>query len=114
MPVPLLLDENVEREVLSRLQKRDHTVEHIEFHPELGKGTDDTPIAEFSRQSEWVIVTYDPDFVTDHDRSEYFGAIYFEDATLSAKQVADVLDAMLNHYPADAFEGLAFGTTEWL
>jgi hypothetical protein len=37
MSVSLLLDENVEHEVLHRLQKRDYTVEHVEFHPELGK-----------------------------------------------------------------------------
>lgn len=114
MSVSLLLDENVEHEVLHRLQKRDYTVEHVELRPELGKGTDDTPIAEFSRQNEWVIVTYDPDFVVEDDRFEYHGAIYFEDATLSAKEVADIIDAMVEQYPATAFQGLAFGTTEWL
>jgi hypothetical protein len=48
------------------------------------------------------------------DRFEYYRAIYFEDATLSAKEVADIIDAMVEQYPATAFQGLAFGTTEWL
>lgn len=52
MAVSFLLDENIEHEVLHRLTKRDYTAEHVEFHPELRKGTDDTPIAEFSRQNE--------------------------------------------------------------
>jgi predicted nuclease of predicted toxin-antitoxin system len=114
MAVSFLLDENIEHEVLHRLNKRDYTVEHVELHPDLGKGTDDTPIAEFSRRNEWVIVTYDPDFVIDHDESDYFGAIYFENASLSAKEVSEVLHAMVSAYPNSAFRGLAFGTTEWL
>ena len=114
MSVSLLLDENVEHEVLSRLQKRDYTVEHVEFHSELGKGIDDTPIAELSRQNEWIIVTYDPDFVVEKDCFEYYGVIYFEDATLLAKEVAGIIDTMVDEYPATAFRGLTFGTTEWL
>lgn len=114
MAVKFLLDENIEHEVLHRLEKLDYTAEHVEFHPELGKGTDDTPIAKFSQENEWVIVTYDPDFVTDHNQSDYFGTVYFEDASLSAKQVADVLHTMTSHYPESAFEGLEFGSSEWL
>lgn len=114
MAVRFLLDENVEHEVMHRLEKLDYTVTHVEFHPELGKGTDDTPIAEFSLRNNWVIVTYDPDFVTDHDTTDYHGAVYFDDADLSANQVADVLHTMGTHYPASAFEGLEYGSSEWL
>jgi hypothetical protein len=114
MAVQFLLDENVEHEVLHRLEKRNYAAEHVEFHPELGKGTDDTPIAEFSTQDEWIIVTYDPDFVKEHDPSDYYGTIYFEDATLSAKSVADILHTMASHYPESAFRGLEYGSTEWL
>ena len=114
MTVSFLLDENIEHEVMHRLRKRDYTVEHVEFHPDLGKGTNDTPIAAFSQRNDRVIVTYDPDFVVDHDASDYFGAIYFEDASLSAKEVSDILHAMASAYPPSAFRGLEFGTTEWL
>jgi len=109
-----MLDENVEHEVMHRLEKLDYTAEHVEFHPELGKGTDDTPIAQFSLREEWVIVTYDPDFVEEYDPSNCFGTVYFEDANLSAKQVADILHAMASHYPTSAFQGLEFGSSEWL
>lgn len=80
----------------------------------MGKGIDDKPIAEFSRQEQWVIVTYDPDFVKDHDPTDYFGAVYFENETLSANQVSGILDTMASHYPESAFEGLGFGSTNWL
>ena len=114
MPVKFLLDENVEHEVLHRLEKYGYTVEHVELHPELGKGTEDTPIAAFSQRHDWIIVTQDADFVIDHDETDYHGAIYFEDATLSAKQMSDILHTMASNYPASAFEGLEFGSTEWL
>jgi predicted nuclease of predicted toxin-antitoxin system len=114
MAVRFLLDEHVEHEVMHRLEKLGYTVAHVEFHPELGKGTDDTPIATFSLQHDWVIVTYDPDFVTEHEPTDYYGTVYFENATLSARQVADVLHAMADHYPDSAFEGLEFGSTDWV
>lgn len=37
----LILDENVEHEVLHRLENYGHDVEHVDFVPSLGKGTDD-------------------------------------------------------------------------
>ena len=114
MSVKFLLDENVEHEVVHRLRKYDYTVEHVESHPELGKGTADTPIAALSQREKWVIVTQDADFVNDHDETDFHGAIYFEDATLSAKQMSDILHTMASTYPASAFEGMEFGSTEWL
>jgi len=114
MAVTFLLDENIEHEVLHRLEKLGHDVEHVEFHPELGKGTNDTPIAECSRKKQWVIVTYDPDFVNDHATTDYFGTVFFQDADLSAKQVSEILHTMATQYPESAFEGLEFGSTNWL
>lgn len=97
-----------------RLKKYDYTVAHVELHYELGKGTEDTRIAAFSQRQDWVIVTQDADFVKDHDETDYHGAIYFEDATLSAKQMSDILHTMASNYPASAFEGLEFGSADWL
>ena len=114
MAVQFLLDENVEREVGFRLAKFGHDAEHVQFLPELGEGTNDTPIAEFSRENEYVIVTYDDDFVREHTTGDFFGAVYFREADLSAKQVADVLHTMAKHYPKSAFEGLEYGSTDWL
>jgi len=52
--------------------------------------------------------------VTEHEPTDYHGTVYFENTTLSARQVADVLHAMADHYPASAFEGLEFGSTDWV
>ena len=50
MAYRLLLDENVESEVLHRLENYGHDVVHIDFAPELGKGTADSSIAEYSKR----------------------------------------------------------------
>lgn len=114
MSVQFLLDENMEQELAERLIDRGYRVAHVQDLPELGKGADDTSIVEFSRRQEWVIVTYDPDFVKDYDEADYFGAIYFEDDDLTETEVSDILDAMGQKYPHEAFAGLEFGGREWL
>ena len=48
----LILDENVEHEVFHRLDNYGHDVEHVDFVPELGKGTaDHLPTRRESRPS---------------------------------------------------------------
>lgn len=114
MAYRLVLDENVEYEVLHRLVNYGHDVEHVDFVPELGKGTDDRPIAEYSIETDRVIVTYDDDFVLEFDEGDYRGVMYFGDATLSIEQVADVIHAVSQTYPKDEFEGLEYVGAEWL
>jgi predicted nuclease of predicted toxin-antitoxin system len=114
MAVTFLLDENVEHEVLHRLNKLGHSAEHVELHPEFGKGASDTHIADYSRRNEIVIITYDRDFVTKYDTTEYYGVVYFEETTLSARDVSDILHTMAGHYPDSAFEGIEFAGAEWL
>ena len=114
MAVRFLLDENLEHEVLHRLETFGYDVAHVEFHPDLGKGTDDAPIAEFSLRNRWVVVTYDPDFVKEHTESDFFGTVYFDADDLSARDVADILQTMAETYPESEFERLQFGGREWL
>lgn len=113
MSYRLVLDENVEHEVLYRLENYGHDVEHVEFVSELGKGIDDHPIARYSLTTDRIIVTYD-DFVVEVDESDYRGALYFGDATLSADQLADIIQTMSQHYPQDRIDGLEYAGQEWL
>lgn len=110
----LILDENVEHEVLHRLENYGHDVEHIDFVPELGKGTDDYPIAQYSFDTERVIVTYDDDFALEVDEDAYHAVLYFGDATLSVKEVADVIHSVSQHYPQGELSGLEYVGDEWL
>jgi predicted nuclease of predicted toxin-antitoxin system len=114
MGVKFLLDENLEHEVLHRLETLGYEAAHVERHRELGKGSEDASIAEFSLQREWVVVTYDPDFVTAYSEAEYYGIVYFDDDDLSASEVVTILHSMATHYPASEFGQLQYGSREWL
>lgn len=114
MAYRLILDENVEHEVFHRLENYGHDVEHVDFVTELGKGTADHSIAQYSRTTDRVIVTYDDDFVLDVDESEYRGLFYVADATLSVTQVADIVHAVSEQYPQEAVNGVEYLGDEWL
>lgn len=114
MGVYFLLDENMEPQVRARLEAYGHTVEHIRDVPELGLGATDVEIAAYSKQNEHVILTYDDDFHTVHDESEYHCVIFFEDDARSANEVADIAHRMADAYPESAFTGVQYGNPDWL
>jgi predicted nuclease of predicted toxin-antitoxin system len=106
MTYRLLLDENVEHEVRHRLENYGHDVEHIDYVPALGKGTDDTSIGAYSLQEDRVIVTYDDDFVVDLDPNAFRAVVYFDDVSLTAKEIADILHVMSERYPQEELRGV--------
>jgi predicted nuclease of predicted toxin-antitoxin system len=114
MAYRLILDENVEHEVLHRLENYGHDVEHVDFVAELGKGTADHPLARYSLDTDRVIVTYDDDFVLEMDEGLYRAVLYFDDATLSVEQVADVIHTVSQNYPQSELQGLEYVGEEWL
>jgi predicted nuclease of predicted toxin-antitoxin system len=114
MAYRLILDENVEHEVLHRLENYGHDVEHVDFVAELGKGTADHPLARYSLDTDRVIVTYDDDFVLEMDEGLYRAVLYFDDATLSVEQVADVIHTVSQNYPQAELQGLEYVGEEWL
>jgi hypothetical protein len=114
MAYRLILDENVEHEVCHRLENYGHDVEHVDFVPELGKGTSDRPIARYSLDTDRVIVTYDDDFVLTVDDELYRAVLYFDDATLSVEQVADIIHTVSQNYPQAELQGIEYVGEEWL
>jgi predicted nuclease of predicted toxin-antitoxin system len=114
MAYDLILDENVEHEVYYRLENYGHNVEHVDFVPELGKGISDHPIAQYSRETDRVIVTYDDDFVLKLTGDDYQGVLYVQDASLSVGTVADLIDNVATHYPQTEITGVEYIGEEWL
>ena len=114
MTYRLLLDENIEHEVLHRLENYGHDVKHIDYISALGKGTDDNSIGEYSLREDRVIVTYDDDFVTDLGPDAFRAVLYFDDVSLSSIQVADILHTMSQHYPQEELRGVEFVGRSWL
>lgn len=114
MSYRLLLDENVEFEVLDRLEKAGHDVEHVELSPRLGKGATDEALASYSIETDRTIVTYDDDLVREIPADRYRAVLFFEDQTLSAEEVAGVVHAMSLVYPHEAVWGIQKTGREWL
>ena len=114
MAYRLLLDENVEHEVGFRLENYGHDVEHVDFVPELGKGVEDECIADYSRSTDRLILTYDDDFVLELDEESYRGAFYIPDLSMQPADVADVVHQMSTHYPQSELHGLERVSTAWL
>lgn len=114
MSLRILLDENVEHEVMHRLDNLGHDVEHVDLSSSVGKGASDAELAAHSLESNRVIVTYDDDFLTDLDSSEYLCVLLIEDKDMSARNVSRAIRAMATVYPAEEFRGLQKVGREWL
>ena len=114
MPYRLLLDENIEHEVIDRLEANGHDVQHVDSIPELGKGASDSDLAAYSLTADRTIVTYDDDFIERVPPGEYRAVLFFEDDTLSAKAVAGIVHAMAMVYPHEEVRGLQKTGREWL
>lgn len=110
----LLLDENVEHEVAARLEDRGHDVEHVDGVSRLGKGADDVALARYSIETDRTIVTYDDDFIEGVTPDRYRAVLFFEEDTISSKEMADVIDAMAQVYPHEQVDGLQKTGREWL
>jgi hypothetical protein len=78
---------------------------------ELGKGVDDRPIAQYSLDTDRVIVTYDDDFVLDVDDGDYRAVMDVGDATLPIEAVADTVSEA---HPQTELRGREYVGEEWL
>lgn len=110
----LLLDENIEHEVLERLTDAGHNVKHVDTVAKLGKGVRDTELAAHSVATDRAIVTYDDDFIEEVPPTEYRAALFFEDDTLSAQEIATIIHAMSELYPYEEVVGLQKTGRQWL
>jgi hypothetical protein len=91
MTVRILADENVDHRVVHRLEHYGYDVEHVDFVPALGKGTDDEQIAQYSTDTDRAVLTSDDDFLTGFDPGDYAGLLLIEDDSLSPATVADIV-----------------------
>lgn len=92
-------------------RKRGHDVEHVDF---IDKGASDTALAQYPHQEDRILVTYDDDFVVEIDESDYKAVLLFEDQTMSATEVAQIIQRMSDVYPRDDVVGLQKAGREWL
>jgi predicted nuclease of predicted toxin-antitoxin system len=110
----LLLDEMVEYEVKHRLENFGHDVVHVTSDNDVGSGDRDRTLAEYSRDSERIVVSYDPDWVEELSEDEFYCAIVIENEWLSAKEVSQIVHSMSKTYPESEFRGLQKAGQDWL
>lgn len=65
----LLLDENIEYEIGRRLREAGYDVQHVARIEELGEGTNDRRVVEYSGDSGRFILTYVDDFLSEFSGS---------------------------------------------
>lgn len=109
----LLLDENVEHEVMHRLEHLGHDVQHVELVGGLGKGTGDRSIGEYSLEENRLVLTYDDDFLFDFEADDHRGVLYLQITERSAREIADAIHAMSEIYPQDRITGYVY-VDEWI
>jgi predicted nuclease of predicted toxin-antitoxin system len=104
--------------VFHRLRHYGHDVVHVDRSEDLEKGDADDALAAFSREREFVIVTYDDDFRDDFrddfSGSEYRAVLYIPDQTLAAEQIADALHEISTYYGQDELDGFLTVGRSWL
>ena len=59
-------------------------------------------------------MTYDDDFETDYEESDYWGVLFLVDSDWTAIQVADVVHRILEQYPRADLQGMNIVGREWL
>ncbi len=106
----LVLDENVEHEAYHRLKITGTTWNTSIL---FGKGVGDRSIADYSRETDRIIVTYD-DFALELADEEYRAAFSVHDDSLPVKTVADIIPVISKQYPQSEVTGLEYVGDEWL
>jgi predicted nuclease of predicted toxin-antitoxin system len=109
-----LLDENFEHDVLYRLRNEGHDVVHVDLSDRLEKGAPDADLATFSRDRQFVIVTYDDDFRDEFTDDGYHAVLYFADQTLSSRTIAGVLDEIATYLGESDLQGFMPVGRSWV
>jgi predicted nuclease of predicted toxin-antitoxin system len=91
MTLRVLADENVDHRVVHRLAHYGHDVEHVDEAPDLGKGTDDASVVEYSSTTGRAVLTSDDDFLTEFDSDGFPALLFIEDESLGPTATADIV-----------------------
>jgi len=108
-----LLDENLEHEVVHRLRDQGHEVRHVDLTDDLRKGDPDEHLAQFSRDNEFIIVTYDDDFRDEFSNDACHAVLYLPDQTLSARTIAKALHEISTYYQQGELRGFMTVGESW-
>ena len=97
MAYRLLLDEMTEASLADYCRKLGHDTERVVSVPELGAGSDDGDIVAYAERENRLLVTYDDDFLTDHDALDRVGVLFQADDRTPPFETANIIDAVASH-----------------
>jgi predicted nuclease of predicted toxin-antitoxin system len=109
----LLCDENIEQATVNYLRKLGHDVERVPEVSALNEGDPDERLAEYSRETDRLVLTQDDDFLTDIDPTDTAGVLAQRDQELSARQVGDIVEEMATYISQDQVT-VEYVTEQWL
>ncbi len=110
----IVADENIDHRIVHRLEHYGHEIEHVDYVPELGKGTDDDAIAAYSLDTDRLILTNDDDFLREFNAGDYRGLLFIESDALSSETISDVVHTISNHIDYGQADGVLYVSTNWL
>lgn len=113
MQLRLLLDEDTERELATKLWRAGHDVERVVGAEELGTGATDDDVREYARRSDRIIVTHDDDHVA--VQSVDYRVFYVPNQRLTAFQIFRIIQRVTELYPdQEAMPPVLYLTEDWL
>ncbi len=117
MGVSLLLDEMTEARLAEYCRKLGHDVERVVEVSELGPGSDDTAVVAYAEREDRILVTYDDDFLADHDALNRIGVLFQANDQTPPYETGNIIDAITDHADQQQIvesESPFHLTTDWL
>ena len=93
----LLLDEMTEAALADYCRKLGHDVERVVTAADLGAGTPDYDIVAYAERENRLVVTYDDDFLANHDALGRVGVLFQPDDRTSPFETTNRIDAVAEY-----------------
>ena len=114
MRLQLLLDEDTEGELATKLRHAGHDVDRVVEVEVLGTGATDEAVQEYARRSNRIIVTHDDDYVAVPSET-HAGVFYAPNQRLAAFRLFRIIQRVTETYPErDAMPPVVYLTEDWL
>ena len=114
MQLRLLLDEDTERELATKLSRSGHNVERVVENAELGTGATDDAVREFARRTDRIIVSHDDDHVAVSTEC-HAGVFYGPNQRLTSFQLFRTIQRVSEVYPdRSEIPPVVYFTEDWL
>ena len=92
-----LLDEMTEASLAEYCRTLGHDVERVVTVSELGSGSDDDEIVAYAEREGRILVTYDDDFLADHDALDRIGVLFQANDRTAPFETANIVDSIAGH-----------------